>query len=144
MITVSEIGKKVFDGLAKSIDGVIHQGSVWAQVEGPFDSATGQYTKREMQHSDCRFIVGGQKEAKNLGNYILQPDELVLMVEGLTIDPTVGMMLKYIDAGGVKFDNQVGLIDDRVENFDVNTKTKAIRYVEDIAGAGGLYFMVVK
>lgn len=121
MVTVAEIAKQAFDGVAAALGGVVREVTLSYDTLGVHDAVTGT-APTVTTTATGRSVVGTASAIPNkFPAYTAGPNDILIMLEGFDVVPRVGWRVTI--------------------NGDAE---RTIRAVGDIVGAGAFFEVVAK
>lgn len=119
-LSVADIGKLAFDGVAAALSGVVHDARLTWDAKGDYDIDAGKRTKSK-RFIDGRAVEDASKPVADIfPDYTKGPADRMVLLEGLVVAPQETMRLCYSD------------------------RDLTITAVADIAGGGGLYYVMAR
>lgn len=119
MVTVAEIAKEAFDGVAVSIEGVVKAATMEYDTQGAYNAATGTYALTPTSGGAGRAIVGTAKAVKSsFPAYVAGPNDILLYLEGFTSSPSINWRVS------------------------IDGVVRVIKHIGDVVGAGGFFEVV--
>lgn len=121
MLTVANIAKRAFDGVAGKVTDVIHEGTLKRVIPGEYDPNTGMVEDETVTDS-CRAIFDNQQPLQDLfPDFVPGASDELVYLEGLTeMQPREG------------------------DSLETAGRTFAVIRTSDILRAQGLYSMIVR
>lgn len=119
-LSVADIGQLALDGVARGISGVIHTCTVTRQVRGAYNVTTGEYVQSSSSQAG-RALEDASKPVRDVfPDYEVGPSDKMVLLEGLNTVPEETHKLFY------------------------NGRNLTIMAVADVAGGGGLYYVMAR
>lgn len=94
MISVAEIAKKAFDGVAAKMPEVIQVGELSKKAAGSYNAATGKYEAVSTDIFSCRVLIGTSNAIQDtFPAHAIGPKDIILYLEGLSSVPSEGDLI---------------------------------------------------
>jgi hypothetical protein len=119
MTTVADIADAAFDAVADDITDAVHAATVTTTAQGAYNAATGAYSETDSEETG-RAVFANERPVRDIfPDYQVGPGDQLLLVEGVT---------SLAEGNAVT----------------INSVEYVVRAVQDIAGAGALFYAVAR
>ena len=117
-ITVAEIAKQAFNGVAAALGGVVSDATLSYDAQGAHDPVTGTAITTTTSATGRAVIGTSAAIPSKFPSYVVGPFDTLIMLEGFSMAPKVGFKVT------------------------IGTNERTIKAVGDIAGAGEFFEVV--
>ena len=119
-LTVAQIAARAMNRAGAAITDAVHVATLGYVTRGAYDHATGGYAETPVSLSGRAVVATETPIADAFPDYVAGPGDELVLLEGFTATPKEGWELTF------------------------SGRTRVVRRVQDIAGAGTLFYAVAR
>ena len=117
-LSVADIAKKAFDGVAAGLSGVVKSATITVEVKGEYNATTGTRAVTSTTYSGRAVFGTAAAIRSRFPAYEVGPDDLIISLEGFSTVPSVN------------------------DTVTIDSVDRTIKAVGDIAGAGDFFEVI--